>query len=148
MNNFLHFCYFKWATVHTCQFPERIGNPKSILPRPRDGLISPAFNRNAESNKQIGRGGWVLQLWAWCPLHLQPNYHHQRTTLTIFNFTFSLRSSDLRDISMALFPRDIFVISLRALGSFLVSHVIFCLSKIARALWFHQNCPKMYEIFD
>ena len=32
MDIFLHFWYFKWATVHTCQFPERLAIRNSSHP--------------------------------------------------------------------------------------------------------------------
>ena len=131
MDNFLHFWYFKLATVHTCQFPERKGKPKSFLLRPRYGLTSTAFNRTATSNK----------------------IRERRVDFTILSVMSAPFASKLpaptrnvdHSLTFTLFLRFIPAWyhdgpSLNGhLGSFVVSHVILACAKLPRHFGFIQK---------
>ena len=60
-----------------------------------------------------------------------PSYHHQRARLTIY------RPSSLRILSF------IFLTTLLGPNLLLVSHVIFCLRKVAQAFRLHQNIRRV-----
>ena len=51
-----YFWYFMRATVHTCQFPQRLGK--------RDGIRNHPCPQPADANKN-GEEGWFYNFWAW-----------------------------------------------------------------------------------